>query len=86
VAFGGIWPLSFAAILRAKVGDHRLHRQIALEGYRFTPQEAHGAGLVDEMVSGNTADVLCKAEEVAERVGVNARTGVWGLIKVGVCR
>lgn len=86
MAFGGLWPLSFATILRAKVGDHALQRKIALEGHRFTPQEAHGVGLVDEVVNGKTADVLGKAEEVAARVGVNARSGVWGLIKVGVCR
>src|ERR1700731_4894572 len=37
VHFASVWPLSFAAVLRAKWGDHRLHRKIALEGHRFTP-------------------------------------------------
>ncbi|KAJ2916582.1 hypothetical protein MD484_g3816, partial [Candolleomyces efflorescens] len=81
VHFGAHWPLSFAAILRAKFGDHRLQRQIALEGYRFTPPEALAAGILDHIVSGDTAAVLAKAEEVAEGISGNAQAGVWGLIK-----
>jgi enoyl-CoA hydratase/carnithine racemase len=81
VHFGATWPLSFASVLRAKVGDYRLHRKIALEGHRFTPQEAFQAGLLDYLVTGNTADVYAKAEEVANEVSANAREGVWGLIK-----
>lgn len=84
VHFGAVWPLSFAAILRAKVGDHRLQRKIALEGHRFTAKEAHEDGLLDHLVCGNTADVLSKAEQVAEQFGANAQAGVWGLIKVFV--
>ncbi|KAK0485093.1 ClpP/crotonase-like domain-containing protein [Armillaria novae-zelandiae] len=86
VLFGAIWPLSFAAILRAKIGDARLHRKIALEGHKFTPKEALEAGLVDHIVAGNTADVLAKAEEVARTNSVNARHGVWGLIKADLYR
>jgi enoyl-CoA hydratase/carnithine racemase len=82
VHFGAVWPLSFASVLRAKVGDHRLHRKIALEGHRFTPQEALEAGLLDYLVTGNTADVYAKAEELANEVSASARGGVWGLIKV----
>lgn len=77
-----MWPLSFAAILRAKIGDGRLHRKIALEGYRFTPAEGLEAGFLDELVAGKTADILAKAEEVAEIKASLAQTGVWGLIKV----
>ena len=79
--FGASWPLSFAAILRAKFGDARLQRKIALEGHRFTPAEALKDGLLDHIVAGSTADVLAKAEQVADQVGTNAREGVWGLIK-----
>jgi len=86
VHFGAVWPLSFAAILRAKVGDHRLQRKIALEGYKFTPQEAYKDGLLDHLVAGNTGDVLAKAGEVAEKVCSNAQAGVWGLIKMDVYR
>ncbi|TFK27168.1 ClpP/crotonase [Coprinopsis marcescibilis] len=81
VHFGARWPLSFAAILRAKFGDHRLQRKIALEGHRFVPSEALAAGILDYIVEGKTADVLAKAEEVAEVASANARAGVWGLIK-----
>lgn len=74
--------MSFTAILRAKYGDQRLQRQIALEGHRFTPPEALKLGILDSIVPGNTADVLIKAEELADTVGKNAQSGVWGLIKV----
>lgn len=74
--------MSFAAVLRAKFGDHRLHRKIALEGARITPPEALELGIVDHIVDGKTADVLAKAEHVAEGISGNASAGVWGLIKV----
>jgi len=86
VHFGATWPLSFASIFRAKIGDHRLHRKIALEGHRFTPKEALAAGLVDHLVTGNTADILAKAEQLADDVSVNAKEGVWGLIKCELYR
>jgi enoyl-CoA hydratase/carnithine racemase len=54
-----------------------------LEGHRFTPPEALAAGILDHIVTGNTAAVLAKAEEVAEGISGNAQAGVWGLIKVG---
>ncbi|KAJ3512883.1 hypothetical protein NLJ89_g3265 [Agrocybe chaxingu] len=84
VHFGAPWPLSFTAVLTGKLGDHRLHRKIALEGHKFTPQEALQDGILDHIVKGKTADVLAKAEEVAERVGGNASMGVWGLIKSNI--
>ena len=64
------------------MGDHRLQRKIALEGHKFTPKEAHEEGLLDYLVPGNTADIMAKAEELADRVSGNAQEGVWGLIKV----
>lgn len=79
-----MWPHSFAGILNAKVGDARVRRKIALEGYRFTPQEAVEAGFVDFVVKGDTVAVLDKAKEVAAGVEGNATGGVWGLIKVRV--
>ncbi|KAG6909946.1 putative secondary metabolism biosynthetic enzyme [Tephrocybe rancida] len=86
VHFGAVWPLSFAAILRAKVGDQRLQRKIALEGHRFTAQEAFDDGLLDHLVAGNSVDILAKAEEVADQFGTNAQSGVWGLIKTDLYR
>jgi len=81
IHFGSPWPLSFIALLHAKVSDSRLHRKIALEGHRFTPQEALQAGFLDHTVEGNTAAVVAKAEQIAEAVSPLAREGVWGLIK-----
>ncbi|KAG5636065.1 putative secondary metabolism biosynthetic enzyme [Sphagnurus paluster] len=81
VHFGAVWPRSFAAIVRAKVGDHRLQRKIALEGHRFTAKEAYEDGLLDAIVQGQTAEILIKAEEIADKFSVNAQGGVWGLIK-----
>ncbi|KAK2460907.1 hypothetical protein APHAL10511_007377 [Amanita phalloides] len=81
VHFGAAWPFSFAAILRAKVGDHRLQRKIALEGHRFTPEEALTDGLVDYIVNGGTSAILAKVEEIADAVCANSQAGVWGIIK-----
>jgi len=86
IHFGAIWPLSFTALFGAKVSDSRLHRKVALEGHRFTPQEALEAGFVDHLVNGNTAAVLAKAEQVAESVSHLAKEGVWGGIKSNLYR
>ena len=59
-----------------------MHRKLALEGHRFSPAEALEMGLVDHLVKGKTADVLAKAEEIADTVSINASQGAWGLIKV----
>lgn len=82
VHFGAPWPLSFAAVLRTKIGDDRLRRKIALEGHRFTPQEALKAGIIDQVAGGNTAMVLERANDLATLVSACARSGVWGIIKV----
>ncbi|KAF7312100.1 Acid protease [Mycena indigotica] len=81
VDFGAVWPHSFAGVLNAKVGNNNTRRKIALEGHRFTPQEALDAGLVDRVVAGNTSAVLASAQELAASVGNKASSGVWGLIK-----
>jgi len=86
VHFGAPWPLSFTAILRAKLGDHRLYRRIALEGHRYTAEEALQDGILDYIVKGKTVDILAKAEEVADRCSGNATMGVWGLIKLNLYR
>ncbi|KAF5392259.1 hypothetical protein D9757_001511 [Collybiopsis confluens] len=81
IHFGAPWPISFAALIRQKFGSGTLQRKIALEGHRFTPQEALEAGIVDAIVNGDTAAVLARAEEVADQWAVNAQSGVWGSIK-----
>ncbi|KAF5367000.1 hypothetical protein D9758_003987 [Tetrapyrgos nigripes] len=86
VHFGASWPTSFGGILITKFGNGPLQRKIALEGHRFTPQEALNAGLVDYIVQGDTKAVLAKAEEVADQWAGNAKGGVWGLIKGEIYR
>jgi enoyl-CoA hydratase/carnithine racemase len=82
VHFGAPLLPSFTSLLRAKVGDTRVHREVALEGKRITPQQAKEAGLVDVVYGDKTEEVLAKAVEVAKEAEGGARTGVWGLIKV----
>jgi len=81
VHFGAAWPPSIAAIIRDKVTSSQLQRKIGLEGHRFTPIEAMEGGLVDHLASGNTEDVLKKAQEVGDSASATAVAGVWGLIR-----
>lgn len=66
--------------------DATVVRKIALEGHRFTPQEALEAKLIDAIASSDTESVLAKAHEVAEAVSGQAKPGAWGLIRVSVHR
>lgn len=84
--FGAPWPPSIARIIKDKVYDPRIQRKIGLEGHRFTAQEAMQAGFVDAIASGDTEDVIKKAQELGEAVGSNAALGVWGLIRVSAER
>ncbi|KAJ8496877.1 hypothetical protein ONZ45_g12284 [Pleurotus djamor] len=86
IHFGAVWPLSFTAVLRAKVSDSNTRRKIALEGHRFTATDGQKVGFIDYVVPGNTADVLAKAEQLADSVSSLASTGVWGLIKADLYR
>lgn len=81
VDFGAPWPVSFAALVRAKVSATVTHK-FAVEGHRFTPPEARESGLVDEIVAGGTRGVLKRAQEIAQEKAPKARAGVWGVIKV----
>ncbi|KZT73101.1 ClpP/crotonase [Daedalea quercina L-15889] len=81
IHFGAAYPISFAAIIRAKVPDPRTQRKVALEGHRFTPPEAFEAGLVDYLVKGDTEAVIAKAQAVGESVAHLAVAGAWGVIK-----
>jgi len=87
VDFGAPWPVSFAAIVRAKLSRVSVVRKFALEGHRFTPREALEADLVDEVVvGGTTTGVLERAREIAREKAPKAREGVWGLIKTELYR
>lgn len=68
---------------RAKVSDARTLRKLALEGNRFTPQEALEGGVIDVIAEGSSTEaVLLAARTLALKRAPNAKTGVWGLIKV----
>ncbi|KAH7930237.1 ClpP/crotonase [Leucogyrophana mollusca] len=83
INFGAPWPLSFAAIMEAKVASPTVRRRIALEGHRMTPTEALAAEVVDRLAPGaeGTKGVLEVAEKLAVEVGGLAKEGVWGAIK-----
>ncbi|KAG1882222.1 ClpP/crotonase-like domain-containing protein [Suillus subluteus] len=87
IHFGARWPLSFTAILNAKVGSPLIRRRVALEGHRFTPSEALKAGIVDRLanltgmsVESGTDKVLEEAMKLANEVKILASRGVWGAI------
>lgn len=69
-------------MIRAKVSDTRAQQAITLEGRRFSPQEAHEVGLIDDIVKGDTEAVVARAQEVAEGKAAFARSGAYGVIKV----
>ncbi|THH18131.1 hypothetical protein EW146_g2808 [Bondarzewia mesenterica] len=69
-----------------KVPRSTIQRKVALEGHRFTPQEAVDAELVDELVSGGTEDILRRAIDLAQAKTGLASKGVWGLIKTELYR
>lgn len=84
IDFGATWPHAFGFIVRAKVTDAQTVRKIALEGHRFTPQEALESRLVDHIVPGDTEAVLQKAQQVGEAAAGHARSGAWGGIRRGL--
>ena len=69
-------------VLRTKISSAQVLRKVALEGYRFTPQEALASGIVDLAAGENTAGVLAAAQALAAKVGPLAKTGAWGINKV----
>ncbi len=72
-----------AALANAKVSDARTRRLLALEGHRFSPQEALAHGLIDIVADDSSAEaVYSAARTFAIEKSEMAKTGVWGLIKV----
>ncbi|KAH7906848.1 ClpP/crotonase-like domain-containing protein [Hygrophoropsis aurantiaca] len=88
VNFGAPWPLSFTALLEAKVSSPTLRRRIALEGYRMTATEALDAEIIDRLAPGvdGTKGVLEVAEKLAEEVAGLPKEGVCGSIKTYLYR
>lgn len=68
--------------LRSKFRDPIILRKMLQEGHRWTPQELKAEGMVDEIVGGGSEGVLKKALALADERSGDAKTGVYGLIKV----
>jgi len=81
VHFGAAIPRAFATLLKTKCSSPRVLRQTVLEGVRFTPQELLDTAMVDVLGGSSTKDVLASAQELGDKFGTNASTGVWGLMK-----
>ncbi|KAI0784181.1 ClpP/crotonase [Abortiporus biennis] len=81
VHFGAPLPLSFTAMINAKIPDPRTRRKVALQGHRFSPVEALQTGIVDFTVAGGTQGVLSKAKELAASVNELPKLGAYGLIR-----
>ncbi|KAG8991155.1 hypothetical protein FRB90_001457 [Tulasnella sp. 427] len=84
IQFGAPFPHSFSAIFQEKARDPTLVRAICLEAKKFTPQELLKHGLVDQLADGGSKGVLEAATQLGQKVGVNAVSGVFGLIKKGI--
>lgn len=84
IQFGAPFPHSFSAIFQEKARDPSLIRAICLEAKKFTPQELLKHGLVDQLADGGSKGVLEAATKLGQKVGVNAVSGVFGLIKKGI--
>ena len=84
IHFGAPWPTSLAAVARTKLTPTAL-RALALEGHRFTPDEALASGMLDVVADGgSSAAVLEAAKKLAREKAETAKSGAYGLIKV--CR
>ncbi|KDQ15206.1 hypothetical protein BOTBODRAFT_174054 [Botryobasidium botryosum FD-172 SS1] len=81
ITFGVSLPPVVSAILQTKLPSPDVLRACALEGKRFTPQEALACEMVDQLAEGGSAGVLHKAIEYAERVENLAAKGVLGTLK-----
>jgi hypothetical protein len=68
--------------LRTKLRDPVVLRKTVQEGHRWTPQELLAGRMVDEIVDGGSEAILRHALALADRRSSDAKTGVYGLIKV----
>lgn len=86
IHFGAPWPTSLAAVARAKLTPLTL-RALALEGHRFSPDEALAAGIVDVIASGSSSmAVLEAAKKLALSKAETSKSGAYGIIKVCMCK
>jgi enoyl-CoA hydratase/carnithine racemase len=66
-------------VLDYKLSSPNLIRSAALEGTRFTAEDLHALGIVDVIAE----DIIPAARSLAKLRAPLAKTGVWGLMKVG---
>ncbi|KAL6693296.1 ClpP/crotonase-like domain-containing protein [Trichoderma pleuroticola] len=79
VLFGAALQPPMASLFRAKLPSNAVFRKVALEGHRFTGQEAVADGLVDGLCPAGLDDAL---KFVAERQLLEKpKKGVYGTIK-----
>ncbi|KAL7926383.1 ClpP/crotonase-like domain-containing protein [Trichoderma austrokoningii] len=84
VLFGAHLQPAMAALFRAKLPSNALFRKVALEGHRFTGQEAVDEGVADALAPGGLEDAL---RFVAERQLLEKpKKGVYGTIKREIYR
>ncbi|RFU80413.1 enoyl- hydratase isomerase [Trichoderma arundinaceum] len=79
VLFGAALQPPMASLFRAKLPSNAAFRKVALEGYRFTGQEAVDIGIADAIAPGGLDDAL---KFVAEKnLLEKPKAGVYGTIK-----
>ncbi|KAM0480290.1 hypothetical protein ACHAPX_004121 [Trichoderma viride] len=79
VLFGAHLQPAMASLFRAKLPSNALFRKVALEGHRFTGQEAVDEGIADALAPGGLEDAL---KFVAEKQLLEKpKKGVYGTIK-----
>ncbi|KAK1238104.1 hypothetical protein MKX08_002683 [Trichoderma sp. CBMAI-0020] len=79
VLFGAHLQPAMASLFRAKLPSNALFRKVALEGHRFTGQEAVDEGIADALAPGGLEDAL---KFVADRQLLEKpKKGVYGTIK-----
>ena len=83
IHFGAGIPNGLIAVLSGKIRSPQTLRKVVLEGHRFAPKEALEQGLVDHIVEGDTEDILKAAQTLATKLEPLAKTGAWGVNKVG---
>lgn len=71
--------------LHTKFPDPVTLRKMVQEGHRWTPQELLAERMIDEIVDGGSDAVLKQALAMADKRSGDAKTGVYGLIKVFSC-
>lgn len=79
VLFGAHLQPAMASLFRAKLPSNAIFRKVALEGHRFTGQEAVDDGIADALAPGGLEDAL---KFVAEKQLLEKpKKGVYGTIK-----